>query len=235
MSSKKKISTPTTKKTNPEIKKQDIKIKRVFNFTSLRDPVAPKECPFIVGRYTATRMSFVNDGKMQREWRNVYICSSVNLAKDEKKSHKILNEFMEKDFNSGWYFDDDSAIENALMTVEHLIAQGAVSIEYGDIKCACCIARKMRNIADALRIVRTLKNKRLDIYRYIDLANGEMPAILPPDHEWDKWKVVDGVYKNVAPVSYDLTKEQADEISSALSKITGDGIEGKNALIEIYK
>ena len=237
MSTKKK-KTEQIKKADAKTKQPELKVKPVVYYTSdkFKKEDTPKECPHRLDCYTATRFVFTPNGKMKREWKRVYIFGSQDMRGDIPGLRKIINDFMTKDFNDDWNFDDQSAMEEALMDIEHILAQGAVNVEYGDTKCACCIASKMRNLTDALRTLRLLNNKRREIIKDTDFYKRDsVPSCLPPEDELNNWEVVDGVYKNVSPVICELTKEQSDEIATTLSKITGDKVGGRGAIVKIRK
>ena len=237
MSTKKK-KTAEIKKADSETKQPDLKVESVVYCTSgkFKKEDTPKECPYRLGHYTATRFMITQDGKMKRQWKRVYVFGSQDIREDTSKLNDVINDFMTKDLKDNWHFDDQSAMEEALMDVEHILAQGAVSIEYGDAKCSCCISRKLRNLTDALRTLRLLNDKRREIVKNIDFDKGDsVPSCLPPVDELNDWDVVDGVYKNVSPVNYELTKEQSDEIAAAISKITGDKLSGRGAIVKILK
>lgn len=183
---------------------------------------------FHVGEYEATRFVWKDDGELKREYKKVCLSTHEDISNKPARKNEILNESMEKSWKDGWYFDDDSAIEEALKMIEGDISQGAVDIEYNGMNCKCCISKRLRNLAESMRMLRWIKDKRRSIFSEVDDEElDSMPRVLPDLDTIDEWGIVKGRWQRKHPdvtiENFELTKEQSNAIRSVLEKIGGKG------------
>ena len=194
---------------------------------------------FHVGEYEVTRFVWIGEGKLKREYKKVCLSTHEDISDNNPaRRDELLNESMKKSWNDGWYFDDDAAIEDALKMVEQYIAQGAIDIEYRELNCKRCIAERLRNLAESMRMLRWIKDKRGSIFSKVDDEElDSMPRVLPDLDTIDEWGIVKGRWQRKHPditiENFELTKEQSNAIRSVLEKITGEKIGGKGELVQI--
>ena len=195
----------------------------------------PAKKSFPVGEFEVTRFVWDKPGLLKREYKKVCLTTEEDITKNPNRKKELLNEAMTKAFRRGWEFSDWSAIDAGLKEVEHDLAQGAVAIEYEDLNCRRCISRRLRNLAESLRQLRWLKDKRQEIYREIDLDKGSMPEILPSLDDLDDWEVRDGKWQRRVPIieNIPLTEKQTKDIRKVLENITGEKLGPKGKVLEV--
>ena len=224
----------TKKVTDPKTNVEKVKKDPVKKTPPKKDP--PKKS-FNVGEFEVTRFVWDKPGLLKREYKKVCLTTEEDITKNPNRKKELLNEAMTKAFRHGWEFSDYSAIKAGLKEIEHDLAQGAVAIEYEDLNCRRCISRRLRNLAESLRQLRWLKDKRQEIYREIDLDKGNMPEILPSLDDLDDWEVRDGKWQRRKPAleieRIPLTKEQTQNIKKVLEKITGEKLSNNGAVVEM--
>ena len=221
----------STKKVTPSKEQKKVEVVKP-------EPVKKTIKSFQVGEYEATRFVWKDDGKLKREYKKVCLSTHEDISNKPARKNEILNESMEKSWKDGWYFDDDSAIEEALKMIEGDISQGAVDIEYNGMNCKCCISKRLRNLAESMRMLRWIKDKRRSIFSKVDDEElDSLPSVLTDLDTIDEWGIVKGRWQRKRPEveveSFELTKEQSNAIRSVLEKITGEKIGGKGELVQI--
>jgi hypothetical protein len=219
----------STKKKDP-VKTQEPAVKQEKK-EAIKKPAPKKEKKqYEVGEITMTKFVFDEDFVMRRRVDTFLIKSDKDMSKDTEAKSRAMNETYEKLMNRDYCFSDYEAIEDALKEIAHLLAQGAVETEYGRGRiCRGCTAMRLRNLANAMRRLRSVKLKRQSIYRKLDVKeveNGGMPEILPPVNEWDNWEVRNGKFVKKPTVETHVLK-LSDAQKEKLEK-TLEGFETAN-------
>lgn len=190
-----------------------------------KSPVKKEEKEYKVATLQVTKFKFDDKFKCTRVIAKVDVTSKEDLSNQPDKAERLISDHESCAVENGWSLNDFSAIHAARKHVEHMLAAGAVELEYGGKACVCrkCISERMRNLADALRQCRAVAEKRQEVYEELDANNGcdNMPAILPPQEEWKDYDVVDGKYVNTKPKVDVLrvSKEDGEKLFSLLKSL----------------
>lgn len=191
-----------------------------------KSPVKKKEKEYVVATLKFTKFKFDNKFKCTRVITNVDVTSKEDLSNKPEEAEKLISDHIDVAAENGWSLNDFSALHDARKHVEHMLACGAVELEYGTA-CSCkrCLAERMRNLAEALRICRAVACKRREVCEALDANNGSanMPSILPPQEEWKDYDVVDGKYVNTKPNidvrCLKVSKEESEKLLSLLKSL----------------
>ena len=186
-------------------------------------PVKKEKKEFEIATLKVTKFKFDDKFKCTRLIKEVTITSKEDLSNKPDEAEKLLSDHLDAAAKNGWSLNDFTALHDARKYVEHMLAQGAVEIEYGKA-CACkrCLSERMRNLAEALRMCRAVACKRQEVYEELaDKDCDSMPAILPPMEEWKDYEVVDGKYVNTRPEVRCLrvSKEDGAKLCSLLKSL----------------
>ena len=187
-------------------------------------PVKKEEKEYVVSTLKVTKFKFDDKFKCTRLIKEVKITSKEDPSNKPDEAKKLISDHIDAAAENGWSLNDFNALRDARKYIEHMLAQGAVELEYG-AACACrkCLSERMRNLAEALRICRTVADKRQEVFGELDANNGcnNMPAILPPQEEWKDYEVVDGKYVNTKPEVRCLrvSKENGEKLFSLLNSL----------------
>lgn len=188
-------------------------------------PVKKEKKEFEIATLKVTKFKFDDKFKCTRLIKEVKITSKEDLSNKPDEAEKLISDHLDAATENGWSLNDFSALHDARKYVEHMLAAGAVELEYGGKACVCrkCVSERMRNLADALRQCRAVAEKRQEVYEDLEANNGcdNMPAILPPQEEWKDYDVVDGKYVNTKPKVDVLrvSKEDGEKLFSLLKSL----------------
>ena len=189
---------------------------------------APVKKEFEIATLKVTKFKFDDKFKCTRLIKEVRITSKEDLSNKPEEAEKLLSDHLDAAAENGWSLNDFSALHDARKHVEHMLAAGAVELEYGTARiCRRCLSERMRNLAEALRMCRAVACKRQEVYEELadkDCAN--MPAILPPMEEWKDYDVVDGKYVNTKPRvdvrCLKISKQDGEKLRSLLENLDHD-------------
>jgi hypothetical protein len=192
-----------------------------------KSPVKKEEKEYVVATLTCTKFKFDDKFKCKRVIAKIDVTSKEDLSNRPDDAEKLISDHKQCIAENGWSLNDPAALIDARQYVEHMLAAGAVEIEYGTA-CSCkrCLSERMRNLAETLRICRAVECKRLEVGNVLYANNGSdnMPAVLPPQEEWKDYDVVDGKYVNTKPEvrCLKVTKEESDKLLSLLKSLNHD-------------
>ena len=188
-------------------------------------PVKKEKKEYLVATLKVTKFKFDDKFKCKRLIAKVDITSKEDLSNKPDEAEKLISDNIDDAAANGWHLNDFNALRDAREHVEHMLAQGAVELEYGTA-CACkkCLSERMRNLADALRMCRAVADKRQEVYETLaDKDCDNMPAILPPQDEWKDYEVIDGKYVNTKPKvdvrCLKISKEDGEKLCSLLKSL----------------
>lgn len=188
-------------------------------------PAKKEEKEHVVATIKITKFKFDDKFKCVRLIEEVDITSKEDLSNKPDEVEKLIADTEDEAAEHGWRLNDFSALHDARKYVEHMLAQGAVELEYGKA-CSCkkCLSERMRNLAEALRMCRAVACKRQEIY--VELSDKDcvnMPAILPPMEEWKDYDIVDGKYVNTKPKvdvrCLKVSKAESEKLLSLLKSL----------------
>ena len=188
-------------------------------------PVKKDGMEYVVATLKFTKFKFDNKFKCTRIVQEFDITSKEDLSNKPEEAEKLISDYLDGAAKNGWSLNDFTALHDARKYVEHMLAAGAVELEYGKGRvCKRCLSERMRNLAEALRMCRAVACKRQEVYEELadkDCAN--MPAILPPMEEWKDYEVVDGKYVNTRPNvdvrCLKVSKEESEKLLSLLKSL----------------
>lgn len=190
-----------------------------------KSPVKKEEKEHVIATLTCTKFKFDDKFKCTRVITKVDVTSKEDLSNRPCEAEKLISDHKSFIAENGWSLNDPAALIDAREYVEHMLAAGAVELEYGGAACSCkrCLAERMRNLAETLRICRAVECKRREIGKTLDAIKkyDNMPAILPPQEEWKDYDVVDGEYVNTKPKVDVLrvSKEDGEKLFSLLKSL----------------
>ena len=161
----------------------------------------------------------------------VNVWSEEDLANRPADRDVVSDNAKEKAVKEGWFLSDVEALQDARMFVRQLIAKYAVEVEYSkDCICRHCTAEFLRTIEASLR--------KIDMYEVLsDVRCSFRPPVMPDEKEWDEYEIVDGKFQkkkpNVEIRGFKLGGEQAKQMASLLSSITGEKIGENGEVVEL--
>ena len=184
------------------------------------------EQAFVAATVKAVRWEY-ELGHLVRRVRQFNAYSSEDLANEPAKSQEIEDSLRKRLRSDGWFFSDHDACLKADQRIECDLDQYAHDLLYRKA-CPTCIAKKIRQEAENLRILRDWVLETEDIYHEIQAVKKKVPQIIP---DLEKYHLENGEFvKNEPEIEFEkleITPEKKQALVSLLKSITDDNKEKK--------
>lgn len=184
------------------------------------------EQTFIAATVKAVRWEY-ELGHLVRKVRQFNAYSSEDLANEPAKSQEIEVNLKERLRSDGWFFSDRDACLKADQNIECDLDQYAHDLLYRKA-CRVCIAKKIRQEVENLRILRDWVLETEDIYHEIQAAKKKAPRIIP---DLEKYHLENGEFvRNEPEIEFErlnVSPEKKKALVSILKSITEDNKEKK--------
>ena len=181
---------------------------------------------FVAATVIATRWEY-ELGHLVRKVRTFTAYSSDDLANEPEKS-KQVEENLKKDISKkGWFLSDTEASLKADQAIECDLDQLSHDLMYNKA-CKHCIAKKVREAAENLGILRDWCIDHMQMSTEIEKAGNKVPAIIP---DLEKFHLEDGKFvRNEPEIEFEklnASPEKKKALTDLLTSIIEDNKEKK--------
>ena len=176
---------------------------------------------YLAATILATRWEY-ELGQLVRKVRKYDAWSSDDFANEPEKSKKVEENLKKRIIKNGWFLSDEDASVAADQRIECDLDQYAHDLMYRKA-CSECIARKVREAAENLRILRNWCMMCDDMSAEIKDAGGKIPKVFP---DLEKYHLEDGKFvRNEPEIEFEklnVSPEKKKALTDLLTSITED-------------